>query len=128
MNRTTGENLKIEDQTTHLVVRLSGAFSLARFLEDVAKAVQICQDRQRTRIYLDLTALEGKLTIFDRYEMGAQGAKLAENLKVSVCASPETVDPKRFGLQVARNRGLNIQLFLNPEEALSWLLEDGPTA
>jgi len=59
----------------------------------------------------------------DRYSMGAQFAASAKfGLKVVLVAPPEVIDPNRFGVTVARNRGLDSNVFSSEAEAIAWLL------
>src|SRR5215813_2963899 len=43
-------------------------------------------------------------------------------LKVAFVETPERVDPKWFGEMAPRNRGVNVRVFTNVEDAEEWLL------
>jgi len=122
MSQEVREVVEIVDRGTHLEARFLGKFSVRRFLSQLAEVIEAGQASGRKLVLLDATALEGPLSLVDRYEIGSQGARMAWGLRVAVLSSAELVDPRKMGVLVARNRGLDIELFLTQEEALSWLL------
>jgi hypothetical protein len=42
---------------------------------------------------------------------------------VACLANPEVIDPQKFAVKVARNRGLEVDIFSERSEAEAWLLE-----
>ena len=56
--------------------------------------------------------------------------KISEGLKVALLVTPAFLDPNKFGIVVARNRGLMVEGFTDRQRALDWLLSPapGPTA
>ncbi len=55
----------------------------------------------------------------ERHEMGLTGVKIA-----FYDADPEQYDQNLFGELVARNRGINVKVFNDRDEALEWLLSE----
>ncbi len=106
-----------------LEARFLGAFSVIRFNRQVDLAVQACKERGISLLLIDYTPLSGVPTTLDRYEISTHGAQAAKSLtKLAGYARPEQVGDK-FGAMVARNRGLNVDVFPTRDEALHWLLE-----
>lgn len=63
------------------------------------------------------------LTIVDRFDLGVLGGRFAPHVeRVSCLGTINSVDPKKFGARVAQNRGLKVDVFTDPAEALRWLL------
>ena len=42
--------------------------------------------------------------------------------RVAVIAQTSLIDPQKFGVKVAQNRGLSVDIFHDPHAALRWLL------
>ena len=115
--------IEILQQDGFLEVRFLGPFSVERFGKQVEQAVQACKDRNLTLLLLDYTPLTGIPTTLDRYQISVHGADAARNLhKLAGYATPEQMGEK-FGALVARNRGLNVDVFTDRDEAIRWLLE-----
>jgi hypothetical protein len=86
--------------------------------------IRHCQDRKPSRVLLDMSVFRMRLSTLERYELGLIGAGLAPHVKrVAVVATPELIDPQKFGTQVASNRGLTIDIFSDREAAVAWLKE-----
>ena len=74
---------------------------------------------------MNTTGLTGitALSTFDRYQIGEELATAAEGqVRVALVARAELIDPERFGITVARNRGLTADVFTTDAAALAWLL------
>lgn len=107
----------------YLEVRFLGDFKASRFNKQVDLAVAGAKERGDTRLLLDYTPLAPTLpTTLDRYEISAHAARVAAGIKIAGLARPEQVG-ESFGKMVARNRGLNVDLFIDHDEAVVWLLD-----
>jgi len=116
-------DIEILPQEGFLEVRFLGAFTVPRFKGQVELAVRACKERASTLLLLDYTRLTGVPTTLERYEISTHGANAAKGLtKLAGYARPEQVGDK-FGALVARNRGLNVDVFADRDEAVRWLLE-----
>ena len=61
-------------------------------------------------------------TLMERFDFAVQWAGAAEaGICVAVVARPEMIDPHKFGVTVARNRGLIADVFTSEADALAWL-------
>jgi hypothetical protein len=62
-------------------------------------------------------------TTMERFELGKECADAANGaVIVAVVAKEEMIDPKRFGVVVARNRAMTVEVFTDEPAALAWLL------
>jgi len=123
MDENLANDVEILPQEGFLEVRFLGAFLVTRFKRQVELAVRACKDRRFTLLLLDYTKLTGVPTTLDRYEISTHGALAAKDLrKLAGFARPEQVGDK-FGALVARNRGLNVDVFPDRDEAVRWLME-----
>ncbi|HVR87075.1 MAG TPA: hypothetical protein VMU54_22310 [Planctomycetota bacterium] len=85
--------------------------------------LQICMVRKPSRLFVDFTPISGKFTTLERYDLGMIGARFVPYVdRVAVLVTPEVRDPEKLGSQVARNRGLNTDNFVDRAAALAWLL------
>lgn len=115
-------DVQIEAHADFVEARLWGVFAVDRFNRQVDTAVGACLERKLSLLLVDITGIQAALTTVDRYEISSHGAHSAAGLKVAVFAPPDLVDPKKFGVLVARNRGLKVDIFTDREKALAWLL------
>ncbi len=85
-----------------------------------------CLARKQVLLLVDLTALDLQpVTTLDRYRLGSSLISFSGKLrKVACAAKPEFIDPRKFGEQVARNRGVNLRVFDDLGAAQRWLLEE----
>ena len=87
--------------------------------------LEICMEKKPSRLFVDFSPVTGQFTTLERYDMGMIGARLVPYVgRVAVLLSPEVQDPEKFGAQVARNRGLNVDNFVDRALAMAWLLGD----
>ena len=66
--------------------------------------------------------MTGNLSFMERYKLGIHGAEVAVAIKVAVLAKAELIDQRKIGVEVARNRGLQVDIFSDRAEAVRWLL------
>jgi len=115
--------LKLESREGYLLATAAGRVSLN---EAVAFGENICDaaaERGFAKILLDCFAVEGELTVTERFILGKTIAEhcaiRSMNHKVAVIGNPIMVTG--LGAKVAWNRGLNVQTFPELQAALAWL-------
>jgi len=85
--------------------------------------LQICMAKKPSRLFVDFSPVTGSYSTLERYDLGLIGARFVPYVgRVAVLVTSQVQDPEKFAAQVARNRGLNIDNFLDRAEALTWLL------
>jgi hypothetical protein len=88
--------------------------------------------KHKTNLFLIdcLELIDDKALVFENYKLGVDLTKITQKIPEQVKdaiilpRSPQAADNIRFFETVAINRGLNIRLFKNREDALEWLLEN----
>ncbi len=77
------------------------------------------------RLMLVATGLDGLPvpTTWERFSLAEEWAQAARGVKVAVVCPGQLIDPARFGVTLARNRGLMLDVFTSEAEALAWLRE-----
>lgn len=117
------EDVDLRPHDGWLEARFRGPFSAEGFNHQMDLALRACRERDLPRLLVDTTALIGMPSTLDRFQIGVHGADAAKDLrKAAVFALPAQIDPKKFGAVVARNRGLQVDVFSERAKALDWLL------
>jgi len=106
--------------------RLSGDGPLAEAAGKVIEAITFCREQGKDRLLIDTTNWTGHQSpdTLERYTWAQAFAEAARStVKVAMVVRPEMVDPDKFEVTVARNRGLMGNVFDSEEDALAWLLK-----
>ena len=104
--------------------------SMQEAIELCASILIFARGHKIRHLLLDTTRLTGfdSPGTWERFVIGNRCAQAAQGIvKVALLARPEMIDPQHFGMTVARNRGLDGEVFSAEPDALVWLL-DKPSA
>jgi hypothetical protein len=106
--------------------RLSGHGSLIEAARKVLEVIIFSREQGIRRLLIDTTEWTGHdspdtLERFTVARAFAEGARSA--VKVAMVVRPELMDPEKFEVTVANNRGLNGNVFDSEKDALAWLLD-----
>jgi hypothetical protein len=102
-----------------------GQISLNQAVDLISEALAFCVEKRIARLLVSATGLTGFGVpgTFERYSLSTRFASIARSrVKVVLVVNSEMIDPNRFGVTVAKNRGLNANVFSVEEEAIAWLL------
>ena len=94
--------------------------------------VLVLAKKHKTNLFLVdcLELIDDKAFVFDNYKLGVDLSKIIQKIPKQVKdaiilpRSRQAADNIRFFETVAINRGLNVCLFRNREDALDWLLNE----
>ena len=114
---------------SYLSVTVSGHFSLSDVKIMYTDALESLLDNNFSKLFFNAYKVIGKVTTIDRYFFGEFAAleslrymgKGLKRIAVSVYGKEPIIDPERFGEIVARNRGLNLKVTTDKNEALQFL-------
>ena len=96
---------------------LNEMLALTEVIKDEAMAAG------RDRVFIDFTAVEGRIPELDRYSVGVQIAKIWQSkLRVAILYQADQIN--KFAENVAVNRGARIFVTWSEADALDWLLRD----
>jgi hypothetical protein len=85
---------------------------------------ECCKRVNKNKLLIDITKAEGPLSVTEKYLAAEESRVFARyGIKVAFIEMPERVDPRKFFLQAAHNRGVNAEAFTNWEDAEEWLLK-----
>ena len=107
--------------------KLTGAFSMSDGVARVTQAIAGATARGYLGLVVDIRGIEGiePPDVAARHAFVRGWAGVAgPNLRVAMVARPEFIDPEKFGLVVARNFGMDANIFDTQAEALYWLRSD----
>ena len=108
------------------VYRPAGSVTFDEAVVLVRTAIGVAYSGQGKDLLVDTTALTGfpSPDTFQRFLAAVAWAEQAEGrLRLAMVARPEMIDPQKFGVTVAPNRGLISNIFPSDSEARRWLDE-----
>lgn len=110
----------------YAVFRPVGEFSFAEMAHLMSRVVVLCRRQKIGKLLIVSTGVSGFYPpeISERYNLAERIASDAASMvKIAHVASLEWISSGEFGVQVARNRGLDAKNFDTESAALDWLLQ-----
>lgn len=117
------EHLEVRDGFCYFSPR--GESSLVEAVAHTTSAFAYCRAHRKAKLLVDLTGLVGVAipSLVDRFLMIEEWAVESRGMVVAaVVAQPEHIHPEKFGVRVAADLGLVVNIFTNEEAASQWLL------
>ena len=108
----------------YAVFRPSGEVSLKEAVDLGSAAIAFARSQHINKLLLVTTGLTGikSPSPSDRFFLAHDwGAASGGAVKIACVARRELIDPDKFGVMVARNRGEQVDVFTTKAEALAWL-------
>lgn len=124
MNQPAKVSGQIEFAGDCAYYRPAGKLTLEQAVTLVDEAIAYVRDRRIQKLFINCKGLVGfrSPSLPERYFHVRQWAKTGQSLvQVALVIRPEMMDPEKFGVTVARNSGLNADVFTEEPEALAWL-------
>ena len=101
-----------------------GESTLLNAVERVAEVIGYCRERHIGKLLVNTTALTGihVPTLVERFLLAEEWAMVAHGMVVvALVIAPEYIHSKKFGVKVATDLGLTIDVFTADSDALAWL-------
>ena len=122
-------DLTAEEKSGYLHVTLDGVYSLAEAKNIFVRILDILEEKQIPKLLLDVSKLNGTPSKIEIYEMGKFGAEQGFNftkkgihpIKIAYYGKEPFIDHNRFGQTVGNNRGLDLLVTTEIDEALRFL-------
>lgn len=105
-------------------LRPRGDCTLLEAVEMISQALAHCRNRSIARLMVDGTGLTGVPipSLVDRFLMAEEWAAVSEGMVVAVLVvEPKYIHPQKFGVTVARDHGLIMDVYPDEDEAMRWL-------
>jgi hypothetical protein len=117
--------LQMEQMPGYLAARFIGVGVPGEASEQFESIAEYCKRTKNHKILVDATAydLDVKPSTVDIFRFGERLQTFSRHgIKVAFICRPEQLDPGKFGLLVARNRGVCVDAFTDLCAAEEWLL------
>ena len=117
------QHLEVRDG--HCCYRLSGHGPLAEAVNKVIEVIRFSREQGICNLLIDTTNWTGHESpdTLQRFIAASEFAKAAgSEVKIAMVVRPEMMDPDKFEVIVATNRGMIGNVFDSEKEALAWLL------
>ena len=116
--------LDLKEMPGYLAARFTGSGAAEEVWRQFELIAEHCQRAQIDKLLIDITNAKGTLSITDKYQAAEESRIFARyGIKVAFIEIPERVDPRKFFLLTARNRGVNVEAFTDWQAAEEWLLK-----
>lgn len=104
--------------------RPRGESSLVEAVGLINRAIAYCRDRRIGKLLVNATGLVGVAipSLIDRFLLAEEWAQEAQGTVVVVLiVHPEYIHPEKFGVKVAKDFGLTLNVYPSETDALEWL-------
>ena len=116
-------SLSIVDQGEYLLAEFSGDFSVDAGKQCIDAMTNASIEKHQSKVLLDCRKISGNMPIIDRFEVAAYAAKTRKMIaKLAMLNRPDVILPDNFVENVAVNRGANVKVFTDLENAVHWLM------
>ena len=128
-----GFQYKVSTEPGRLRVSIEGTFESSLIPEMVGKVLEACREHKPRRLLVDAHRVGGQLSTVDRFQLGVTvasefmkdvAAGKIPYARIAFLSNEAIADPERFGEKVATNRGMNLMVCTDENEALAWLEEE----
>lgn len=106
---------------------MTGRFELVQAQEHFTQIVAAAEEHELDRILVDYRAMAGPISILDRYNYAKYASdlltskRLAHVMKFAYVGMDLVEGAGGFGVTVAANRGVRVELFNELKPAIEWL-------
>ena len=104
--------------------RPCGECSLVHAVDLITSAIAYCRDQSIDKLLVDVTGLVGVAipSLVDRFLMVEEWAREGKGVVVvAMVARAEYIHPKKFGVKVAADFGLVLDVYTSETDAFRWL-------
>lgn len=120
----TDDGLELQPLEAFLEARFVGPFAVDRFNRQLRRAISEAVLAKCRRVLVDTTRLTGPISLVDRYDIALHGADAAAGFRLSILATVDQIEPRKFGALVANHSHLEVNVFHDRGAALAWLFRD----
>lgn len=108
----------------YIAVLHEGAFSGRELFAARREFSELAKSSGVRRVLADVARVIGNISTFDTYEFSSSHHEyLPADIKIAVLIKNDQENDARFAEDVATNRGINIKMFTDKNDALRWLLQ-----
>jgi hypothetical protein len=116
--------LNVKDEGDFLRIAVAGVRTREAVLAIAGEIIGLCVKHQRSKVLVDVQTLTGRLSTLDAFEIPALEFPHLKGKGVDQAAIVDLEEFEhsyRFFEDVAANRGYNLRIFGNVDDAAAWL-------
>ena len=114
--------LHMEQMPDYLAARFTGVGVAEEVWRQFKFIAEHCRRAKGDKLLIDITRAEGEVSVIEKYLAAEESQIFARyGIKVAFIEKPERMDPRRFFLLAARNRGVKVEAFTDLQTAEEWL-------
>ena len=118
------EGLRIIQKEDYVRFDYTGDFSEVAGKQCIDAMVEACSQLQLSKALLDCRKMTGEIQLLESFMVAKYGGKMRGSLsKTALVGREDQMLPDNFVENVAVNRGVNLKIFTDVEEAINWLKE-----
>ena len=118
------EDLEIIQQEGYVRFNYTGEFNLTAGKQCIDAMVEACRRLQLSSALLDCRKMTGEIRTLESFMVADYGRKMRGFFsKTALVGREDQMLPDNFVENVAVNRGVNLKLFTDIQEAIAWLEE-----
>jgi len=119
-----GIQLQMEQMSGYLAARFTGVGAPPEGSQQAELIAEHCKRTNNDKLLVDTTGVALKISLADRFFAGKRWRIFAGyRIKVAFVSRPEQIDPGKFAILVAQNRGVTVETFTDFQAAEEWLLK-----
>ena len=118
------EGLRIIQKEEYIRFDYTGDFSEAMGKQCIDAMVEACRQDQLPKVLLDCRNMTGEIQLFDSFLVAEYGVKMLGIIsKIALIGREDQMQHDNFVENVAVNRGVNLKIFTDADDAVDWLKE-----
>jgi len=118
------EGLRIIQEEAYIRFDYTGEFSEVMGKQCIDAMVEACSQVQISKALLDCRNMTGEIQIFSSFMVAEYGVKMIGIIsKTTLVVREDQMLHGNFVENVAVNRGVNLKIFTDADEAIDWLKE-----
>jgi hypothetical protein len=116
--------LEMKQMSGYLTARFIGSGVAEEVWRQFELIAEHCKRAKGDKLLIDIREAEGTASVIEKYLAAEESRIFARyGIKVVFIETPERMDPRKFFLLAARNRGVNVEAFTDSQAAEEWLLK-----
>ena len=116
------EGLRMIHEEAYIRFDYSGEFSEVMGKRCIDAMVEACSQVQISKALLDCRNMTGEIGIYDSFSVAEYGVKMIRIIsKIALVGREDQMLSDNFVENVAVNRGVNLKIFTDGDEAIDWL-------
>jgi hypothetical protein len=114
--------IEVTESQGYILATYTGEFNVPDAKKIIDRVDQMVPQGKSRVLLLDCRQMTGMLSIIHRFQVAVNGQKLhGKILRIALVRSRERANADRFFETAAVNRGINLRLFADIDEATRWL-------